>query len=93
MQVSQQGIDNLMISDFVDITGIISADTPQNQVDALTSLASDIGLQAFVSSTILKKHNSRCYSCASLQFPVWGERTGDKEKRRKEREIYFYGYQ
>jgi GH24 family phage-related lysozyme (muramidase) len=64
----------------------------QNQFDALTSLATDIGIDTFRKSTLLKKHNLRCFSCAVAHFIVWSEKTDNKAKRKAEKEVYWYGY-
>lgn len=92
MKLSQRGKETFGITDAVDISPYITTETTQNQFDALTSLAADIGIDAFRKSTLLKKHNLRCFSCAVAHFIVWGEKTGDKAKRRTEKEVYWYGY-
>lgn len=92
MRLSQRGMETLGITDAVDISPYITTETAQNQFDALTSLAADIGIDAFRKSTLLKKHNHRCFSCAVAHFIVWGERTDNKAKRKVEREVYWYGY-
>lgn len=92
MKLSQRGAETLGINDVVDISPCITTETTQNQFDALTSLATDIGIDVFRKSTLLKKHNLRCFSCAVAHFIVWGEKTGDKAKRRTEKEVYWYGY-
>lgn len=43
----------------------------QNQFDALVSLIHNIGEGNFRSSTLLRKLNEKCYSCAADQFPLW----------------------
>ena len=57
MKLSQRGAEALGIADAVDISPYITTDTTQNQFDALTGLATDIGIDAFRKSTLLKKHN------------------------------------
>lgn len=92
MKLSQRGMEAFGVTDAVDISPYITTETTQNQFDALTSLATDIGVDAFRKSTLLKKHNLRCFSCAVAHFIVWGEKTGDKAKRKAEKEVYWYGY-
>lgn len=92
MKLSERGADLLGIIDAVDISPYITTETTQNQFDALISLATDIGVDAFRRSTLLKKHNLRCFSCVVAHFIVWGEKTGNKAKRNAEKEVYWYGY-
>lgn len=47
------------------------APTTQNQFDAMTSLAYNVGLGNFTSSTLLKKHKAGDYAGAQAQFAVW----------------------
>ena len=92
MRLSQRGMEALGIDDAVDISPYITTETTQNQFDALTSLATDISVDAFRKSTLLKKHNLRCFSCVVAHFIVWGEKTDNKAKRKAEKEVYWYGY-
>ena len=92
MKLSQRGAETLGIADAVDISPYITTETTQNQFDALTSLATDIGIDAFRKSTLLKKHNLRCFSCAVAHFIVWCENTDIKAKLKAEKEVYWYGY-
>lgn len=92
MKLSQRGKDAFGIADTVDISPYITTETTQNQFDAMTSLATDIGIDAFRKSTLLKKHNLRCFSCVVAHFIVWGEKTDNKAKRKAEKEVYWYGY-
>lgn len=92
MKLSQRGMEMFGITDAVNISPYITTETTQNQFDALMSLAADIGIDAFRKSTLLKKHNLRCFSCAVAHFIVWGEKTDNKAKRKAEKEVYWYGY-
>ncbi|WP_236513497.1 lysozyme, partial [Escherichia coli] len=63
------------------------------QFDAMVSLAYNIGLGNFGKSTLLKKHNARCYTCAADQFRVWNRANGKvmnglTKRRAAEREVY-----
>lgn len=52
----------------------------QNQYDALVSLAYNIGVSAFLNSTLLKKLNAKDYKGAAAQFDRWN-RAGGKVMR------------
>ena len=93
MQLSQLGAKELSLDDVVDISGLVELHTTQNQYDALTSLATAIGLDVFSKSSLLRKHNTGCFQCAQVQFMAWVQGPGDRAKRQREREIYYYGYQ
>lgn len=65
----------------------------QNQYDALVSLTYNIGVSAFLGSTLLKKLNAKDYKGAAEQFPRWN-RAGGKvmrgltNRRAKERKLF-----
>jgi len=48
----------------------------QNQFDALVSFVYNIGAQAFIESTLLKKLNAGDYEGAAAQFPRWNKAKG-----------------
>lgn len=75
------------------VSSLITAPTTQGQFDAMVSLAYNIGLGNFGKSTLLKKHNARCYTCAAGQFRVWNRANGKvmnglTKRRAAEREVY-----
>jgi lysozyme len=75
------------------VSSLITAPTTQGQFDAMVSLAYNIGLGNFGKSTLLKKHNSRCYTCAADQFRVWNRANGKvmnglTKRRAAERQVY-----
>lgn len=75
------------------VSSLITAPTTQGQFDAMVSLAYNIGLGNFGKSTLLKKHNARCYTCAADQFRVWNRANGKvmnglTKRRAAEREVY-----
>jgi lysozyme len=75
------------------VSSLITAPTTQGQFDAMVSLAYNIGLGNFGKSTLLKKHNSRCYTCAADQFRVWNRANGKvmnglTKRRADERQVY-----
>lgn len=75
------------------VSSLITAPTTQGQFDAMVSLAYNIGLGNFGKSTLLKKHNARCYTCAADQFRVWNRANGKvmnglTKRRAAERQVY-----
>lgn len=75
------------------VSSLITATTTQGQFDAMVSLAYNIGLGNFGKSTLLKKHNARCYTCAADQFRVWNRANGKvmnglTRRRAAERQVY-----
>lgn len=75
------------------VSSLITSPTTQGQFDAMVSLAYNIGLGNFGKSTLLKKHNARCYTCAADQFRVWNRANGKvmnglTKRRATEREVY-----
>lgn len=75
------------------VSSLITALTTQGQFDAMVSLAYNIGLGNFSKSTLLKKHNARCYTCAADQFRVWNRANGKvmnglTKRRSAERQVY-----
>lgn len=75
------------------VSSLVTAPTTQGQFDAMVSLAYNIGLGNFGKSTLLKKHNARCYTCAADQFRVWNRANGKvmnglTKRRAAERQVY-----
>ena len=75
------------------VSSLITSPTTQGQFDAMVSLAYNIGLGNFGKSTLLKKHNSCCYTCAADQFRVWNRANGKvmnglTKRRAAERQVY-----
>lgn len=75
------------------VSALLKVATTQNQFDAMVSLAYNIGLGNFGKSTLLRKHNEKCYSCAANQFPVWNRAAGKvmnglTRRRNAERALY-----
>ena len=93
MKLSSLGAKELGVTDEVDISALVATRTTWNQYDALTSLATSIGMEAFSKSSLLRKHNAGCYQCAQGQFMAWVQKPGDRSKRQREREVYYYGYE
>jgi len=73
--------------------GIGTAPTDQNQFDAMDDLAFNIGINAFLGSTLLKKHNAGDYQGAADEFPKWSKSAGKtlkglQRRRWAERGVY-----
>jgi len=67
--------------------------TTQNQFDALTSFAYNLGAGALRGSTLLKKHNAGDYNGAANEFGKWTHAGGKVvrglvARRDKEKELY-----
>lgn len=67
--------------------------TTQDQFDAMVSLAYNVGIGNFTSSTLLKKHKAGDYAGAADQFGVWIYANGKKmqglvNRRAEERRLY-----
>lgn len=75
------------------VSALLKVPTTQGQFDAMVSLAYNIGLGNFGKSTLLRKHNEKCYTCAAGQFPVWNRAAGKvmnglTRRRNAERDMY-----
>lgn len=73
----------------------ISVPLSQKQFDALVSLAFNIGIGAFRSSTLLKKLDASDYAGAAQEFQRWNKNDGEVmlglTRRRKAEQILFEG--
>jgi lysozyme len=67
--------DVLKFGEGVD-KALAGAATTANQKGALVSLAYNIGLGNFTSSTLLKKHRAADYQAAGVQFLLWNKAAG-----------------
>lgn len=97
MIITAEQAENMLRDDVAKfesgVSSLITAPTTQGQFDAMVSLAYNIGLGNFGKSTLLKKHNARCYTCAADQFRVWNRANGKvmnglTKRRAAEREVY-----
>lgn len=97
MVITAQQAEKMLRDDVAKLEGgvssLVTAPTTQGQFDAMVSLAYNIGLGNFGKSTLLKKHNARCYTCAADQFRVWNRANGKvmnglTKRRAAEREVY-----
>jgi lysozyme len=60
------------------VKSLNGAATTPNQLDAMTSLAYNIGLGAFQKSSVLRYHCSRCHREAAEAFGLWVKAAGKK---------------
>jgi GH24 family phage-related lysozyme (muramidase) len=58
------------------VSAALPGETSQNQFDAMTSLAYNIGIGAFEASTLLRLHNAGDFTGAEAQFAVWNKQAG-----------------
>ena len=96
MTISQFEADLLLASDLEDhnISPLLGdAETSQNQFDAMSSLAFNIGLDRFANSTVLRRHKLGHHHVAANAFLLWvyadGRIVKGLENRRvAERKLY-----
>lgn len=95
--VTQAQAEELLRKDLIKfetgVSNVLTVETTQNQFDAMVSLAYNIGLGNFTKSTLLRKHNAKCWQCAASQFGVWRNAGGKVmngliRRRAAERELY-----
>ncbi len=95
--ITQAQAEDLLRKDLIKfeagVSNALTVETTQNQFDAMVSLAYNIGLGNFTKSTLLRKHNAKCWQCAAAQFGVWRNAggkvmTGLIRRRAAERELY-----
>lgn len=94
--ISQSEADEKLETDVEDhdITDLLEgAETSQNQFDAMTSLAFNIGIDAFAGSSVLKRHKEGNYPRAADCFLLWKYDNGVVvpgllKRRNAERELY-----
>ncbi|MGB6105629.1 MAG: lysozyme [Pusillimonas sp.] len=94
---AEQRLQTRLTRDFVPgvITALTQAPT-QHQLDAMTSLAYNIGVAAFQRSTLLKRFNEGDISAAADQFLVWHYAAkksikGLRKRRAAERMLFLGG--
>jgi len=78
--ITLERAEQMLAHDLVKFENVIKmyvkVELNQNQFDALVSLVYNIGSTNFAGSTLLKKINERCFSCAADQFPRWSHSHG-----------------
>lgn len=95
--ITQAQAEDLLRKDLIKfeagVSNALTVETTQQQFDAMVSLAFNIGLGNFTKSTLLRKHNAKCWQCAAAQFGVWRNAGGKVmngliRRRAAERELY-----
>jgi len=81
MTWTQQQADDRFASDLARFGAKVSdligaAPTKQNEFDAMTSLAYNIGTGNFASSTVLRKHKAGDHDGAAAAFSLWNKQKG-----------------
>ena len=82
--------------DFADkIFPSIKVKVSQSQFDAMVSLAYNIGVGAFLKSTLLKKVNAKDFTGASEEFLRWNKASGKEvlgltKRREREKQLFLY---
>jgi lysozyme len=77
----------------LEVTRLITAETAQNHFDAMLSLAYNIGIANYGSSTLLKDHNAGNHAAVPAQFLLWDHQAGqvlEGLRRRREGEAAIY---
>jgi lysozyme len=98
--ITREEADRLFDQDVVKYELAVSLETPnanQQQFDAMTSLAYNIGTAGFADSTVARLHNMGDYQGAADAFRMWIKSQGKVHqglvaRREKERSIYLNGY-
>jgi lysozyme len=99
MTITQEQADQMLVSRLANeflpgvLAAINGAPVTQNQLDAMTSLAWNIGVRAFTSSTVVRMHKAGDYVAAAEAFNLWvkaGGRVyaGLVRRRQEEAELY-----
>lgn len=65
-----------LINKEFNINPLVKVQLTQNQFDALTSFAYNIGMPNFTSSTLLRKLNERNFEAVVNEFPKWTRSKG-----------------
>lgn len=96
-EISESKAAQLLFADTKRFSDEVAAKAPvatQNQFDAMVSLAYNVGVANFGSSTLLKKHNAGDYTGAQNEFVRWNRAAGKVMAgltRRREAEAALYG--
>lgn len=77
---TQQQADDALADDVTrvgqSVDNLLTGATTQNQFDAMTSLAYNIGVPGFGTSTVLRDHNAGDYPGAAAAFLLWNKQAG-----------------
>lgn len=91
---ANQLFDNISQAFYRDVKKLVIVDTNENKLSALSSIAYNIGISAFKSSSLLKLVNSNAnQDIIDLHFREWNKDNGKVERgliARREKEIELY---
>lgn len=98
--ITRDEAERLFDQDVAKYEAAVSLTTPratQQQFDAMTSLAYNIGTGGFAGSTVARLHNAGDYAGAADAFRMWVKSQGQtlpvlQQRREKERNVYLNGY-
>jgi lysozyme len=98
--ITREQADKLFDQDAVKYETAVSLTTPnatQQQFDAMTSLAYNIGTGGFAGSTVARLHNMGDWQGAADAFRMWNKSQGAvlpvlSARREQERGVYLNGY-
>lgn len=98
--ITREEADRLFDQDVIKYEAAVSLKTPnasQQQFDAMTSLAYNIGTGGFADSTVARLHNAGDFAGAADAFRMWNKSQGAVHqglvnRREKERAVYLQGY-
>jgi lysozyme len=85
-RITEQQADDLFAADVQArdagvAQGVAGHPTTPGQFDALVSFAYNVGVPAFLSSTLLRLHNVGDYAGAAAEFPKWIHSAGQVDPR------------
>lgn len=96
MTITSQCSDQLLMADLACVQQVIKGNVKvtlsQNQHDALCCLIFNIGITAFLNSTLLRKLNDHNFACAANEFLKWkraGKNSGILLARRQRERLLF----
>jgi lysozyme len=98
--ITHEEADRLFRQDVLKFETIVALVCPiasQQQFDAMTSLAYNIGTGAFAKSTVATRHNMKDWAGAADAFRMWNKSQGQElpvltNRRERERAVYIHGY-
>jgi lysozyme len=99
-QTQADGELRARLNDCANHVGLYAGGSTTWQLDAMTDLAFNIGINAFKTSSVLKYHRARDCESAAGMFVLWDkehvdgqlvESPGLKDRRLGEKDIYLHG--
>lgn len=98
--ITREQAERLFDQDVIKYEAAVSFSAPkatQQQFDAMTSLAYNIGTAGFAKSTVVQRHAMGDYQGAADAFRMWNKSQGKVlpvlvNRREKERAVYLHGH-